>query len=98
MAGQVQKNDGPGLRNAAESTLAAIGRTPSAPFDIAEAALLLAALDRPSVTLERYRLHLDHLISAVADAAQNNQSAAGQVQALVQVIHDTEGYRGDALT
>lgn len=98
MTGQVQKIDGAGLRGAAENTLAAIGRTPGAPFDIAEAALLLAALDRPGVALERYRQHLTDLTAAVAEAAQETRSAAGQVQALVRVIHGTEGYKGDALT
>ncbi|MFT5538663.1 MAG: regulator of sirC expression with transglutaminase-like and TPR domain [Alphaproteobacteria bacterium] len=98
MTGQVQKIDDAGLRGAAHNTLAAIGRTPSAPFNIAEAALLLAALDRSGVALERYRLHLADLATGVADTAQSTRSAAGQVQALVRVIHGTEGYRGDVLT
>jgi regulator of sirC expression with transglutaminase-like and TPR domain len=98
MTVQVQKNDGRGLRGAAENTLAAIGRAPNAPFDIAEAALLLAALDSPSVALDRYRQHLAALATAVADTAHNTRSAKGQVQTLMQVIRDAEGYRGDALT
>ncbi len=85
-------------RSAAETTLAAIGSAPHARFDIAEAALLLASLERPQVSLDRYRAHLADLDTAVAARGRGTRSAAGQAAALVAVIRDAEGYCGDDLT
>jgi regulator of sirC expression with transglutaminase-like and TPR domain len=85
----------PGFRDQADDTLAAIGASPETPFDIGEAALALAALDRPRVDLERYRLHLGDLAEAVGRKAKGNFSADGQAAALAAVIAGTGGYRGD---
>lgn len=85
-------------RENASSTLAAIGAAPGAPVDIGAAGLALAALDRPQVPLERYRLHLDDLAGAVGEAARGNRSGTAQVAALVSVIAEAEGYRGDEET
>jgi regulator of sirC expression with transglutaminase-like and TPR domain len=84
--------------SAAEGRLAAIGRAPEAPFDLAEAALMLASLDRPRVPLERYRQHLADLAGAVAGQRETRESAAGRARALAAVIRDAEGYSGDELT
>jgi regulator of sirC expression with transglutaminase-like and TPR domain len=84
-----------GLRDQASDTLAAIGASPEMPFDIGEAALALAALDRPRVALDRYRTHLRDLAKAVSHRANGNTSADGQAAALASVIAGTEGYRGD---
>jgi len=82
-------------RDTASNTLAAIGAAPGQPFDIAEAALTLAALDRPRVALDHYRRHLNDLAEAVGQTAQGNTSAAAQAQALTSVVAKAEGYRGD---
>jgi regulator of sirC expression with transglutaminase-like and TPR domain len=80
--------DGAGARRFLTSLAAAVE-----PLPIAEAALALAALDRPGVDLERYRRHLDALTGDVAAAG-----AADPPEALVAAIHRTHGYAGDRLT
>lgn len=98
MNGEARPHGREDARGAAEAMLAAIGRAPDLPFDIAEAALMLAALDRPQVPLERYRLHLADIDGAVAARGRDAMSAAGQASALTEIIHGQEGYRGDDLT
>lgn len=98
MTGQPKRESGKEGPREAEAQLAEIGRSPGTPFDIAEAALLLAALERPQVSLERYRLHLADLASGVAARGTNARSAGGQARALADVIHGEEGYEGDELT
>jgi hypothetical protein len=50
------------------TALEAIGRQPDETIDLAEAALLLAALDQPGTDLAPYRRHLAQLASNLADA------------------------------
>jgi regulator of sirC expression with transglutaminase-like and TPR domain len=76
-------------------SLAALGE---APWPIGEAALALAALDRPRVGLDRYREHLRALASDVAAAAVGAEGAADRAAALSVVISGAYGYRGDSLT
>ena len=75
---------------------------PDDDLDLAETALLLAALERPRVALERYRLHLRDLAAAVAreTAARPGDVATleWRAAALAMVIAGEHGYRGDALT
>lgn len=82
----------------ATERLAAIGKRRDVSIDIGEAALALASLDRPQVALERYRLHLDDLARAVAEASGDNASVGARAAALASVIHGQEGYRGDVDT
>jgi regulator of sirC expression with transglutaminase-like and TPR domain len=88
MSGSAERAETGTPADDATALLRGIGQAPSAPFDIAEAALALAALDRPQVALDRYRLHL-------ADIAR---TAAGRAKMLATVLHRQEGYRGDADT
>jgi len=83
-------------RQEIEARLAAIGRTAAAGFDLGEAALLLAALDRPRVRLDRYRAHLEETGRAVAvlGALSLDQAAAS----LTEVLGGRLGYRGDEQT
>ena len=53
-------------RGEAETILAAIATSADAEIDLAEGALALAALDRPQVSLARYRAHLAELADEVA--------------------------------
>ena len=79
-----------------------LAEAPDDDLDLAETALLLAALDRPRVALERYRLHLRDLADAVAREAASRPSDVHalpwRAAVLAKVIAADHGYRGDALT
>ncbi len=77
-----------------------IGGSDDAAIDPAEAALLLAALDRPRVPLERYRHHLSLLERDTAEAIGKLDPASlkARAAALNQVIVERYGYQGDQLT
>lgn len=85
-----------------ETALAGLAGLGDDDMDLAETALLLAALERPRVALERYRLHLADLADAVGRAAARRQGDMPDIEAragaLIQVIADDLGYRGDELT
>lgn len=94
-------NDG---AQAAEGLLRGIGAAPTAPVDLAEAALALAALARRDIDLDPYRRHLAAIAQQVAQMA----AAAGQrpdetigdvlrrrVSALNATLIDRFGYEGD---
>src|SRR5204862_4626076 len=68
------------------------------PWPIGEAALALAALDRPQVALARYREHLATLARDLGAAAVGVAEAAARAAALRAVIVGAYGYRGDDLT
>ena len=79
--------------------LRAMGRGADEHIDIGEAALQLAALDRPGVRLDWYRAHLRELAQEVATAAAAEPpSLAGRVAALRVAIAERYGYAGDSLT
>jgi len=77
------------------SSLASLG---NAPWPVGEAALALAALDRPQVGLTRYREHLSMLASDVGAAAPSTAETVDRASALCSVIAGAYGYRGDNLT
>ena len=77
--------------------LGSIGRQPDNLIDIAEAALLLAALDLPQVARQPYRTHLNDLtvdFSASARAATPSE----QIDRLRHLIYEVHRYRGDSAT
>lgn len=74
-----------------------VGDDPSAAFDLADAALALAALDRPRVDLAHYRHHLAALTDDVR-AAAGGDSLDHCVAALNDTILGQHGYEGDHLT
>ena len=80
-----------------EAALAEVGKRPDEAIDLAEAALLLGALDRPAIDLAPYRAHLAVLARAVADAIGPD---AEQIEARARCINDVLyrrfGYAGDA--
>jgi len=59
---------------------------------------VLAALDRPRVSLERYRQHLQQLARDVAESASGNLDARAAADALARVVLGQHGYEGDRLT
>lgn len=79
-----------------EAALAGLGRGPDAEIAVAEAALLLAALDRPRVGLERYRAHLTELSLQVAQRAAVD--LVSRWEALNEVLFEVFGYAGDRQT
>ena len=81
------------------NALEAVGRQPDDMIDLAEVALLLAALDYPEADLAPYRRHLAALASNLADmAAQEKETLDGRVAALTQVVAEQHGYAGDRRT
>jgi regulator of sirC expression with transglutaminase-like and TPR domain len=81
------------LEHALDGLLAEAGDT----FDIAAAALLFAALDRPRVGLVRYRDQLGDMASS-AGALDGCANAGAAAQVLVDTIAKGFGFRGDDLT
>ena len=81
----------------AEAGLRAVAGLADAAIDLADTALLFAALDRPHVALDRYRRHLAMLGTAVGEAAEGAGLAA-RIAAINGILFDREGYDGDRLT
>jgi regulator of sirC expression with transglutaminase-like and TPR domain len=84
----------PGERDRLLRSLPAAG---DAPIAIAEAALALAALDRPRVDLGRYLRHLDSLAADIAAETRAASTIADRVAALNAVILGKYRYAGDRL-
>ncbi|WP_282604725.1 SirB1 family protein [Pelagibius sp. Alg239-R121] len=83
-----------------EASLRRIGGQADDEIDLAEAALFLAALDRPRVSLDRYRHHLTVLARDTKQAFENRtqeDSLSARMEALKAVIFDQHAYRGDSL-
>src|SRR3546814_17852400 len=75
-----------------------MGGQDDAEIDVAETALLLAALNRPQLGLERYRHHLSLLTRDIAELA-GRQGAADSLEQRLPVLNadlvERYGYRGD---
>lgn len=84
-----------------ESRLRRIGGQDDAEIDIAQAGLLLAALERPQLGLERYYHHLSLLERDVADLAAREgaeTSLEKRVEVLNAILVERYGYQGDSET
>lgn len=85
-------------RDDAEQYLRLLARRPDADIEIGHAALMLASLDRPRVSLARYRRHLDEISDAVAERATDDDVGLDARAAILNgVIRDQLGYDGDRL-
>lgn len=104
MAGPSPDHGVGGTPDSAEikQALSRLADLPDDDFDLAETALMLAALERPRVSLERYRHHLSDLGDAVArDVTMRQGDLAtldARAAALIAIIAGEHGYRGDDLT
>jgi regulator of sirC expression with transglutaminase-like and TPR domain len=79
--------------------LEAVGRQTDETIDLAEAALLLAALDAPDSDLAPYRRHLAELASDLGDLAlAGDDTLDARASALRQVIAGRHRYVGDRRT
>ncbi len=88
-------------RKELEEDLRRVGGQADAEIDLAGAALTLAALDRPRVSLERYRHHLSLLTRDTADLSAKlgaEGSLDQRAEALKQVILGRYEYQGDQQT
>lgn len=81
----------------AKQTLRDIGAAPDRQFALGEAALALAALDRPRVPLDRYRNHLEQLCKDIGRVAAGAVDLGDRLAALNTVLIDQHGYVGDQL-
>jgi regulator of sirC expression with transglutaminase-like and TPR domain len=85
-------------RAARERLLREIAGSGDTPVALAEAALALAAYDRPRVDLARYTDHLALLARDAATEVRGADGIAGRVAALNAVILGKHRYEGDTLT
>ena len=90
--------EGAETRAEAEAILVQVATLPEAEIDLAEAALALAALDRPQVPLARYRAHLAELAEEVQEEAAAAETGVERAAALARVLFERHGYGGDRLT
>lgn len=82
-----------------EAALGEIGRQPDEAIDLAEAALLLAALDQPSIDLAPYRTHLATLARAVGDAiGADVEHIDARATCINDVLYRRFGYSGDTVS
>lgn len=79
---------------AVRARLAALGASGDL-TDLGEAALLLAALDRPRVGLDRYRAHLAETAALLADLGPLD-APEERAAALEEVLRHALGYQGDS--
>ena len=81
-----------------ERALRAVGTLADEEIDLADAALLLGALDMPNVSLKRYRNHVERLAGDVAALARAGEPLERRRRHLNAVLYDAHGYAGDAET
>lgn len=84
--------------NTREEALAALARVAAQDddaIDLAETGLVLASLDRPRVSLDRYRDHLIELGASVRGAMPDDASLDECVAALNASMVERYGYQGD---
>ncbi|MAU41349.1 MAG: hypothetical protein CMF31_06980 [Kordiimonas sp.] len=75
--------------------LTEVGLQAEQKIDLAGVALMLASLDRPRVSLQKYQHHLEILGLDLNARAENCASAEQRAEALQAVMVDTHGYSGD---
>ena len=80
------------------AALKRIGRLEDEAIDLAEAALVLGALDKPGVTLDPYREHLAELAPAPHQAAGDHDFLETRTAAINRLMFESHGYRGDTET
>lgn len=92
-----QERDGAlSSRSEARGVLMRLAVTPDDAVDLGDAALALAAFDRPDRALDPYRGHLDDLATETGAALGDSDGGlTAKIDALRRVIVDRYGYAGD---
>src|SRR6478672_378828 len=72
-----------------------MGESGEGPHDVAAAALMLSALDRPDKKLAPFRAHLEQLAEAVRNESHFARDAETAARALSSVIAVRYGYEGE---
>lgn len=85
-------------RDDAKAALCRIGNRGDASFDLAAAALALASIDRPGVSLGRYTEHFDLLSADLGRISAGAKTLEDRIATLNHVIYATHGYQGDRRT
>jgi regulator of sirC expression with transglutaminase-like and TPR domain len=85
-------------RQELEAQLRRYGGLEDAAIDLADAALLLAALDRPRVSLARYRHHLEELARDAAAEEAGDAALDRRIGTLNETLRGRHGYEGHELT
>ncbi len=83
------------LPAATRERLIHIGALEDEAIDLAEAALAISAVDRPGVSVEPYRRHLEKLVaevSAYAGSMRGDPGIDGRIEALSHVVSRRYGY------
>jgi regulator of sirC expression with transglutaminase-like and TPR domain len=75
--------------------LRAVGEAGEGPFDIAETALMLAALDRPDTPLAAYRAHLQEMADRSREAVKLLHRVEDVAHAIATLMVTIYGYDGD---
>ena len=78
-----------------EGALRAVGTLADEEIDLADAALLLGALDLPAASLEGYRAHVGRLGEDLAARARAGEPLDRRRRHLNAVLFDLHGYAGD---
>ena len=81
-----------------EEALRRVGREDDSRIDLAEAALMLGAFDRPGVSVDAYRAHLGRLAVETVEAVRGADSLEQKVDAVNAVLFERHGYQGDSET
>ncbi len=81
-----------------EEALRRVGREDESRIDLAEAALMLAAFDRPGAPVDTYCDHLGWLAVETAEAVSGANSLEEKVDAVNAVLFERHGYQGDSKT
>lgn len=82
-------------REEALAALAHVADQDDGAIDLAGTALILAALSRPRVALDRYRDHLIELAASVRGTAPDDPAPTEAVTALNSALFERYGYAGD---
>ncbi len=76
--------------------LSQIGEKPDAEIDLFETALLIASLDHPGRSIDRYRHHKDRVVESCHKAhTKPSQTAEERLNILQEILALQEGYVGD---
>jgi len=82
-------------RRELKAEIAALGALPDDAIPLADAALLLAAMDSPQTDLAPYRAHLAGLAKDLSDAIGTEESLEKRLAYVNQVLYETHRYAGD---